>query len=133
MYKLVRSLLFLFDAEFIHEISTKLIKFYNYIPFVSKLLRKNYLISDKLLEKEVFGIKFPNPVGLAAGFDKNASFYNDFRNFGFGFIEIGTVTPLAQEGNPKKRIFRLSKDKALINRLGSVSYTHLTLPTILLV
>ena len=122
MYKLVRSLLFLFDAEFIHEISTKLIKFYNYIPFVSKLLRKNYLISDKLLEKEVFGIKFPNPVGLAAGFDKNASFYNDFRNFGFGFIEIGTVTPLAQEGNPKKRIFRLSKDKALINRLGFNNY-----------
>ena len=122
MYKLVRSLLFLFDAEFIHEISTKLIKLYNYIPFVSKLLRKNYLISDKLLEKEVFGIKFPNPVGLAAGFDKNASFYNDFRNFGFGFIEIGTVTPLAQEGNPKKRIFRLSKDKALINRLGFNNY-----------
>jgi dihydroorotate dehydrogenase len=122
MYKLVRSLLFLFDAEFIHEISTKLIKLYNYIPFVSKLLRKNYLISDKLLEKEVFGIKFPNPVGLAAGFDKNASFYNDFRNFGFGFIEIGTVTPLPQEGNPKKRIFRLSKDKALINRLGFNNY-----------
>ena len=122
MYKLVRSLLFLFDAEFIHEISTKLIKLYNYIPFVSKLLRKNYLISDKLLEKEVFGIKFPNPIGLAAGFDKNASFYNDFRNFGFGFIEIGTVTPLPQEGNPKKRIFRLSKDKALINRLGFNNY-----------
>ena len=122
MYKLVRSLLFLFDAEFIHEISTKLIKFYNYIPFVSKLLRKNYLISDKLLEKEVFGITFPNPVGLAAGFDKNASFYNDFRNFGFGFIEIGTATPLPQDGNPKRRIFRLSKDKALINRLGFNNY-----------
>ena len=122
MYKLVRSLLFLFDAEFIHEISTKLIKLYNYIPFVSKLLRKNYLISDKLLEKEVFGIKFPNPIGLAAGFDKNASFYNDFRNFGFGFIEIGTATPLPQDGNPKRRIFRLSKDKALINRLGFNNY-----------
>jgi len=76
------------------------------------------LISDKSLEKELFGIKFKNPIGLAAGFDKNATLFNDFRNFGFGFIEIGTVTPLPQDGNPKKRIFRLSKDKALINRLG---------------
>ena len=99
MYKLVRSFLFLFDSEVIHKISTKLIKFYNLIPFSSKLLRNSYLISDKNLEKEVFGIKFSNPVGLAAGFDKNASFYNDFRNFGFGFIEIGTVTPLPQKGN----------------------------------
>ncbi len=122
MYKLLRSLLFLFDAEFIHETSAKLIKLYNYIPFVSKLLRRNYLISNKLLEKELFGIKFPNPVGLAAGFDKNASYYNDFRNFGFGFIEIGTATPLPQDGNPKRRIFRLSKDKALINRLGFNNY-----------
>jgi len=122
MYKLVRSLLFLFDAEFIHELSTKLIKLYNYIPFASRLLRKNYLVSDKLLEKELFGIKFSNPVGLAAGFDKNANFYNDFRNFGFGFIEIGTVTPLPQDGNPKRRVFRLPKDKALINRLGFNNY-----------
>ena len=122
MYKSVRSLLFLFDAEFIHELSTKLIKLYNYIPFASRLLRKNYLVSDKLLEKELFGIKFSNPVGLAAGFDKNANFYNDFRNFGFGFIEIGTVTPLPQDGNPKRRVFRLPKDKALINRLGFNNY-----------
>ena len=118
MYKLVRSFLFLFDSEVIHKISTKLIKLYNLIPFSSKLLRNSYLISDKNLEKEVFGIKFSNPVGLAAGFDKNASFYNDFRNFGFGFIEIGTVTPLPQKGNPKKRMFRLIQDKGLINSLG---------------
>ena len=118
MYKLVRSFLFLFDAEFIHELSAKLIKLFNLIPFSSSIMRKCYLVSDKFLEREVFGIKFKNPVGLAAGFDKNATLFNDFRNFGFGFIEIGTVTPLPQEGNPKKRIFRLSKDEALINRLG---------------
>ena len=118
MYKLVRKFLFLFDAEEIHELSTKLIKLFNFIPFSSFLLRKCYLISDKSLERELFGIKFKNPIGLAAGFDKNATLFNDFRNFGFGFIEIGTVTPLPQEGNPKKRIFRLSKDEALINRLG---------------
>ena len=118
MYKLVRKILFLFDAEEIHELSTKLIKLFNFKPFSSFLLRKHYLISDKSLERELFGIKFKNPIGLAAGFDKNATLFNDFRNFGFGFIEIGTVTPLPQDGNPKKRIFRLSKDEALINRLG---------------
>ena len=118
MYKLVRSFLFLFDSEVIHKISTKLIKLLNLLPFTSSLLRKRYYISDKSLEKELFGIKFPNPIGLAAGFDKNASFYNEFRNFGFGFIEIGTVTPLPQKGNPKKRMFRLVEDKGLINRLG---------------
>ena len=118
MYKLVRSFLFLFDSEVIHKISTKLIKLLNLLPFTSSLLRKRYYISDKSLEKELFGIKFPNPIGLAAGFDKNASFYNEFRNFGFGFIEIGTVTPLPQKGNPKKRMFRLVEDRGLINRLG---------------
>ncbi len=118
MYRLVRKFLFLFDAEQIHELSTKLIKLFNFIPLSSFLIRKCYLISDKSLERELFGIKFKNPIGLAAGFDKNATLFNDFRNFGFGFIEIGTVTPLPQEGNPKKRIFRLSKDEALINRLG---------------
>jgi len=118
MYKLIRNLLFLFDAEVIHEFSTKLIKNFSLIPFSSFIIKKCYQVSDKSLEKELFGIKFKNPVGLAAGFDKNAEYYNEFSNFGFGFIEIGTVTPLPQEGNPKKRIFRLSRDKALINRLG---------------
>lgn len=73
---------------------------------------------NKYLEKEVFGIKFPNPVGLAAGFDKNAEIFNQMHDHGFGFVEIGTVTPKPQDGNPKKRIFRLIKDNALINRLG---------------
>ena len=118
MYKLIRSLLFLFDAEVIHEFSTKLIKHFSLIPFSSFIIRKYYQVSDKSLEKELFGIKFKNPVGLAAGFDKNAEYYNEFSNFGFGFIEIGTVTPMPQPGNPKKRIFRLVENKSMINRLG---------------
>ena len=118
MYKLIRNLLFLFDAEAIHEFSTKSIKFFNLIPLSSLMMRKYYLVSDKSLEREVFGIKFKNPVGLAAGFDKNAEYYDEFSNFGFGFIEIGTVTPLPQPGNPKKRIFRLVENKSMINRLG---------------
>ena len=77
-----------------------------------------YLIKDKRLERELFGLKFKNPVGLAAGFDKDAKLYNELSNFGFGFIEIGTITPKPQEGNPKKRLFRLKEDSAIINRMG---------------
>ena len=77
-----------------------------------------YEVKDKRLETEVFGLKFPNPVGLAAGFDKDAKLYKELSNFGFGFIEIGTVTPKPQEGNPKKRLFRLKKNQAIINRMG---------------
>jgi dihydroorotate dehydrogenase len=77
-----------------------------------------YLIEDKRLERNLFGITFKNPVGLAAGFDKNAVLYNELANFGFGFIEIGTVTPKGQEGNPKKRLFRLKDDQGIINRMG---------------
>jgi dihydroorotate dehydrogenase len=75
-------------------------------------------VEDPSLEREVFGIKFKNPVGLAAGFDKDARLYNEFSNFGFGFVEIGTLTPKPQPGNPKKRLFRLREDKAIINRMG---------------
>ena len=75
-------------------------------------------MNDKRLETEVFGLKFKNPVGLAAGFDKDAVLYSELSNFGFGFIEIGTLTPKAQEGNPKKRLFRLKEDGAIINRMG---------------
>jgi len=77
-----------------------------------------YVIEDKRLEREVFGLKFKNPVGLAAGFDKDAKLYNELGNFGFGFIEIGTLTPKPQEGNPKKRLFRLKEDQAIVNRMG---------------
>jgi len=118
MYSLIRRILFLFDAELIHEFSVKSIKLISLLPFSKQILRHFFLVNTKALERNLFGLKFKNPVGLAAGFDKNAECYNEFSNFGFGFIEIGTVTPLPQPGNPKKRIFRLVEDKSLINRLG---------------
>ncbi len=85
---------------------------------MSAIFRRLYVIEDAKLERQVFGLTFKNPVGLAAGFDKNAVLYNELANFGFGFIEIGTVTPKGQEGNPKKRLFRLKADKGIINRMG---------------
>ena len=119
MYKrLLRPILFLFDPELIHHISYFIIKIFINIPGVKYLTKKNFSITSKSLEREVFGIKFPNPVGLAAGFDKNAELFSELSSFGFGFIEIGTVTPQPQPGNKKKRIFRLNKDQSLINRLG---------------
>ena len=119
MYKLfIRPFLFLFDPEKIHYFTFSLIRFLCKIPLMSLILRKIYKIEDKRLERTLFGIKFKNPVGLAAGFDKNAVLYNELANFGFGFIEIGTVTPLCQEGNPKKRLFRLKHDAGIINRMG---------------
>ena len=118
MYRLIRKIFFLFDAELIHEFSVKLIKLLSKLPFSEYILRYFFLVNNQSLERNLFGLKFKNPVGLAAGFDKNAECYNEFSNFGFGFIEIGTVTPLPQPGNPKKRIFRLIEDKSLINRLG---------------
>ena len=118
MYSLIRRILFLFDAELIHEFSVKAIKLLNLLPFSKEILRYFFLSNSKVLERNLFGLNFKNPVGLAAGFDKNAECYNEFSNFGFGFIEIGTVTPLPQPGNPKKRIFRLVEDRSLINRLG---------------
>ncbi|WP_456865613.1 quinone-dependent dihydroorotate dehydrogenase [Galbibacter sp. BG1] len=119
MYKLlIRPIFFLFDPEAVHHFTFSVVKFINRIPGVSALLRAIYLIEDKRLEREVFGLKFKNPVGLAAGFDKDAKLYKEFSNFGFGFIEIGTLTPKPQPGNPKKRLFRLISDKAIVNRMG---------------
>ena len=119
MYKLlIRPLLFWFDPEKVHHFSFASIRFINKIPFVSSLIKSNFLVNDKELEREVFGLKFKNPVGLAAGFDKDAKLYQELSNFGFGFIEIGTLTPKPQEGNPKKRLFRLIEDSAIINRMG---------------
>ena len=118
MYKsLIRPLFFLLDPEKVHYISFFLIRFFSKIGF-GPLFRADFVVEDKRLERELFGLKFRNPVGLAAGFDKNAKLYNELANFGFGFIEIGTVTPKPQEGNPKKRLFRLKADKAIINRMG---------------
>jgi dihydroorotate dehydrogenase len=119
MYKIIiRPLFFLFDPEKIHHFTFSLIKFLSKIPGISVIFRSLYQINDKKLERKLFGLTFKNPVGLAAGFDKNAVLYNELANFGFGFIEIGTVTPKAQAGNPKKRIFRLKADNGIINRMG---------------
>lgn len=90
----------------------------NKIPFVANTLRSIYQLNDVRLERKYFGLTFPNPVGLAAGFDKDAKLYHELSNFGFGFVEIGTLTPKAQKGNPKKRLFRLPEDQGLINRMG---------------
>ncbi|MET3731683.1 quinone-dependent dihydroorotate dehydrogenase [Moheibacter stercoris] len=119
MYKsLIRPILFSFDPEKIHHFSFRFLKISQKIPFVSSILRAQFQVQDKRLETEVFGLKFPNPVGLAAGFDKDAKLYKELSNLGFGFIEIGTVTPKPQPGNDLPRLFRLPKDKALINRMG---------------
>ena len=119
MYKsIIRPILFWFDPEKVHYFTFSLIRNLSRIPGFSLLMRSIYEVKDKRLEVEVFGIKFKNPVGLAAGFDKDAKLYQELSNFGFGFIEIGTLTPKPQEGNPKKRLFRLQKDSAIINRMG---------------
>lgn len=118
MYKtIIRPFLFLFDAEKVHYFSFSMIKFFSKIGF-SGLFRSLYVVDDERLEKELFGLKFKNPVGLAAGFDKNALLFNELSDFGFGFIEIGTLTPKPQAGNPKPRLFRLKEDMAIINRMG---------------
>tara|TARA_R110001583_G_scaffold171551_2_gene325185 strand:- start:27286 stop:28323 length:1038 start_codon:yes stop_codon:yes gene_type:complete len=119
MYKsIIRPLFFLFDPEKIHHFTFSLIKILSKIPGVPAIFRGLYQVNDKRLERTLFGLTFNNPVGLAAGFDKNAVLYNELANFGFGFIEIGTVTPKPQAGNPKKRVFRLKADNGLINRMG---------------
>lgn len=118
MYKiLARPLLFLLDAEKAHYFTFSLVRFLSKIGF-SGIFRSLYVVNDKSLEREVFGLKFKNPVGLAAGFDKNAVLFNEFSSFGFGFVEIGTLTPKPQDGNPKPRLFRLKADQAIINRMG---------------
>jgi dihydroorotate dehydrogenase len=119
VYKLlVRPLLFSFDPEWVHYFTLNTLKLLNKIPFSSWLFRKIYSYQNSSLEKELFGIKFKNPVGLAAGFDKNGKYIKEMSNLGFGFIEIGTITPKPQPGNPKKRLFRVQNDLAIINRLG---------------
>jgi dihydroorotate dehydrogenase len=119
MYKLIiRPILFLFDPEKVHYFIFSLIRFLCKIPFIPTVFRKLYQVNDKKLARNLFGLHFTNPVGLAAGFDKNAVLYSELANFGFGFIEIGTVTPESQIGNPKKRLFRLKDDQGIINRMG---------------
>ena len=106
------------NPEFSHNVTISLLKFLFFLPGFKTIIKLCYSLEDPRLKRTVFGLSFKNPVGLAAGFDKNAQFFNEFESFGFGFIEIGTVTPLPQDGNSKPRLFRLVKDNALINRMG---------------
>ncbi|MHA4896471.1 quinone-dependent dihydroorotate dehydrogenase [Pedobacter sp. PWIIR3] len=119
MYRLIKPIFFQFDPEKVHHFVVKRLKwFHEYFPLGQTILRSSFDVKIKGLEREVFGIKFKNPVGLAAGFDKNGEYIEALSDIGFGFIEVGTVTPLPQPGNDKPRMFRLEEDKALINRMG---------------
>lgn len=119
MYKrLIRPVLFLIDPEKVHGLVVVMVKFLSYFPGALTIMRKLISYHHPVLGTTVAGLTFSNRVGLAAGFDKNADFYREFSMFGFSFIEVGTVTPVAQPGNPSPRLFRLPADKALINRMG---------------
>ena len=119
MYKsIIRPILFSFDPEKVHYFTFSMIRAASKIPFFPSIFRAIYNVKDPRLERKLFGLTFPNPVGLAAGFDKDARLFNELSNFGFGFIEIGTITPKPQDGNPKKRLFRLREDSGIINRMG---------------
>lgn len=119
MYKtFIRPLLFNFQPENAHNITFSMLKIGQHIPFVPTILRALFQYKHPKLERKLFGIKFPNPVGLAAGLDKDAEAFDMFGYMGFGFVEIGTLTPVGQPGNPKPRLFRFVENEALINRMG---------------
>lgn len=119
MYKhFLKPILFCFNPETAHNMIFSTLSFLRYVPFARSIMRALYRKDSPSLEKEVFGIKFPNPVGLAGGLDKNGEYYNDMANFGFGFVEIGSLTPKPQDGNAKPRCWRVPGDRALINRFG---------------
>ena len=119
MYRqIIRPVLFRFNAETAHNLTFSALRLLRYIPFARALTRMIFRKNAPELEKEVFGLKFRNPVGLAGGLDKNGEFYNDLGNFGFSFVEIGSLTPEPQPGNPRPRLFRVVKDRAIINRMG---------------
>jgi dihydroorotate dehydrogenase len=118
MYKVVRNILFLFPTEWIHYFSMNCMKIICSIPFMKSLIKKVFNADDPALDSHIGKLRFKNPVGLGAGFDKNAKYLRELEILGFGFVEIGTVTPLPQKGNDKPRLFRLPKDNALINRMG---------------
>lgn len=118
MYKLLRNILFWFDAEKVHYFSMDILVFLCKFSLIKNGITKLFVPSNARYQRKVFGLTFSNPVGLAAGFDKNAKYLEELSTLGFGFVEIGTVTPFPQDGNPKPRLFRLPKDKAIINRMG---------------
>ena len=118
MYKFIRQLLFLFPTEGVHYFSMNALKLACKVGFIKRIISKRNTPGNKALQYDLFGLHFKNPVGLAAGFDKNALYLNELEALGFGYVEIGTVTPKPQAGNDQPRLFRLPKDKALINRMG---------------
>ena len=119
MYKLlIRPLLFCLSPERVHRLTFRLLRIARKIPFCASLFKLLYRCKTPSLRRELWGLDFPNPVGLAAGIDKNGEYYNEISWFGFSFVEIGSLTPEPQDGNPRPRLFRLPKDKALINRMG---------------
>ena len=119
MYKhILKPILFRFNPETAHNMTFKALSCLRYVPFAKSIIRAIYHRDSPALEKEVFGITFPNPVGLAGGMGKNGEYYNDLANFGFGFVEIGSLTPKPQDGNPKPRCWRVPADRAIINRFG---------------
>ena len=118
MYSFFKPLLFALSPEAAHRITFQVLDLAAAFPPTRWLLRSMFCLSDKRLEKKVLGLNFPNPVGLAAGFDKDGKHIPGLACLGFGFIEVGTVTPIAQDGNPQPRLFRLPQDQALINRMG---------------
>jgi dihydroorotate dehydrogenase len=118
MYSLIKFFLFKKDPEVVHYWVMNQLKKWSANPIVKNILKKNFAVENPQLERKLWGLTFKNPVGLAAGFDKDAKFTDELAGLGFGFIEIGTLTPVAQDGNDKPRLFRLPKDKALINRMG---------------
>src|SRR5438552_3901436 len=118
LYAALRNLLFAFPPEAVHHFSMKSLGSACSVSITKKIIQKNFHYEHPSLEKEIFGLHFKNPVGLGAGFDKNAIYLRELESLGFGFVEVGTITPTPQPGNDKPRLFRLPKDKALINRMG---------------
>ncbi len=119
LYKrIIRPVFFLFDPEKIHHFVIAALRLLALIPGMNTVLKKMFVVKHPVLERNLFSIRFPNPIGLAAGFDKDAKLIREMALLGFGFVEVGTVTPRPQPGNPKPRMFRLKKDQALINRMG---------------
>lgn len=116
--RIIKPLLFSLNIERAHHVVLLMLRIFGLIPGGRWLLRKCYAVEHPALEREVFGMRFANPVGLAAGFDRNGEAFRELAALGFGFIEVGTVTPRPQAGNPRPRVFRLPKDNAIINRIG---------------
>jgi dihydroorotate dehydrogenase len=116
--RILKPFFFLFDPEEVHYFVFDFIKIAYTLPFIKSLVKWWYTVKNASLEKTIMGLQFSNPVGIAAGFDKDARLYKELESFGFGFVEIGTVTPVEQSGNPKPRLFRLPTDEAVVNRMG---------------